>query len=54
MIDWRSCIPMLAGAIAGGWLGAHAGKRLPPLAVRLWTLAITAVTTIMFFIRAYG
>jgi uncharacterized membrane protein YfcA len=54
MIDWRSCIPMLAGAIVGGWLGAHAGKRLPPLAVRLWTLAVTAVTTIVFFSRAYG
>ena len=54
MIDWRSCIPMLAGAIAGGWLGAHAGKRLPPIAVRLWTLAVTAVTTIVFFARAYG
>jgi len=45
---------MLAGAIAGGWLGAHAGKRLPGVAVRLWTLAVTAVTTIVFFARAYG
>lgn len=54
MVDWRSCIPMLAGAVGGGWLGAHAGKRLPPVAVRLWTLAVTAATTIVFFARAYG
>lgn len=54
MIHWPSCIPMLAGAIAGGWLGAHAGKRLPPVAVRLWTLAVTAATTAVFFVRAYG
>lgn len=54
MIDWRSCIPMLAGAVAGGWLGAHAGKRLPPIVVRLWTLTITAATTAVFFARAYG
>lgn len=54
MIDWRTCIPMLVGAILGGWLGAHAGKRLPPVLVRLWTLAITAGTTIVFFARAYS
>jgi uncharacterized membrane protein YfcA len=54
MIDWRSCLPMLAGAVAGGWLGAHAGKRLPPILVRYWTLAVTAATTIVFFVRAYG
>ncbi|MGC6400483.1 sulfite exporter TauE/SafE family protein [Sphingomonas sp. FW199] len=54
MIDWKSCLPMLAGAILGGWGGAHLGKRLPPGAVRLWTLAVTAATTIVFFARAYG
>lgn len=54
MIDWRACVPMLAGAIAGGWLGAHAGKRLPPTLVRWWTLAVTTATTIVFFVRACG
>ena len=42
------------GYLIGGWLGARIGKRLPPVAVRLWTLGVTAVTTIVFFARAYG
>lgn len=54
MIDWRTCLPMVAGATLGGWLGAHVGKKLPLLAVRLWTLAVTGATTIVFFARAYG
>lgn len=53
MIDWISCLPMLAGAVIGGWLGAHVGKRLPPMAVRIWTLVVTAATTAVFFSRAY-
>ena len=54
MIRWWACLPMLAGALIGGWLGAHVGKQLPPLAVRLWTLTVTAATTAVFFYRAYG
>ncbi len=54
LVSWRACLPMLAGAVAGGWLGAHLGKRLPAGAVRAWTLLVTAVTTAVFFWRAYG
>jgi uncharacterized membrane protein YfcA len=54
MIDWRACLPMLVGAVVGGWLGAHIGKRLPAKAVRIWTLGVTAATTTVFFARAYG
>jgi len=54
MIDWRACLPMLAGAVLGGWLGAILGKRLSPTAIRAWTLLVTAATTIVFFVRAYG
>ena len=54
MIDWRTCLPMLAGAILGGWLGALLGKRLSAGAVRVWTLLVTAATTAVFFIRAYA
>jgi uncharacterized membrane protein YfcA len=53
MVAWTMCVPMLAGAIVGGWGGAHVGKRLPPGAVRAWTLLVTGVTTIVFFRRAY-
>lgn len=53
MVRWAACLPMLAGAIVGGWAGAHLGKRLPPAAVRAWTLLVTGATTIVFFWRAY-
>jgi len=54
LVRWAACLPMLAGAVIGGWLGAKVGKRLPQGAVRAWTLLVTAATTITFFIRAYG
>lgn len=54
MVRWWACVPMLAGAILGGWLGAHLGKRLSPVAVRAWTLLVTGATTAVFFYRAYG
>lgn len=54
LVRWAACVPMLAGAIGGGWLGAKLGKRLPLGLVRAWTLLVTAATTIVFFARAYG
>lgn len=54
MVRWELCVPMLIGAVAGGWLGALAGTALPPVAIRIWTLLITAATTAVFFVRAYG
>lgn len=54
MVRWIYCIPMLIGAIVGGYLGARLGQILPPLVIRIWTLLITAVTTAVFFWRAYA
>jgi uncharacterized membrane protein YfcA len=54
MVWWWACLPMLAGSIVGGWIGAIIGKRLSPAAVRIWTLLVTGGTTLVFFIRAYG
>ncbi len=54
LVTWWAAVPMIAGAILGGWLGAHLGKRLPPRFVRWWTLLVTAATTVVFFHRAYG
>lgn len=54
LVLWWACVPMLAGAILGGWLGAIVGKRLSPGVVRGWTLLVTAATTIVFFVRAYS
>jgi uncharacterized membrane protein YfcA len=54
MVRWSAALPMLIGAVIGGWAGAHVGKKLPASAVRVWTLLVTGVTTIVFFARAYG
>lgn len=54
LVYWAACLPMLAGSIVGGWLGAKVGKRLPAGLVRFWTLLVTGVTTAVFFWRAYA
>ncbi|WP_375270991.1 sulfite exporter TauE/SafE family protein [Sphingomonas sp.] len=54
MVDWRYCVPMLVGAVVGGWGGAIVGRRLPERVVRIGTLAVTGVTAAVFFWRAYG
>ena len=54
MVAWAACVPMLAGAILGGWGGAAIGRRLPGGAIRAWTLLVTAATAAVFFWRAYG
>jgi uncharacterized membrane protein YfcA len=54
MVRWTACLPMLLGGILGGWLGARIGKKLSHRLVRIWTLLVTAGTTIVFFVRAYG
>ena len=54
LVRWDACLPMLAGGLLGGWLGAHVGKRLPAGIVRGWTILVTAATTAVFFWRAYG
>lgn len=54
MVWWWACLPMLVGSILGGWAGAAIGKKLSARAVRVWTLLVTASTTVIFFVRAYG
>ncbi|MBY5394584.1 sulfite exporter TauE/SafE family protein [Rhizobium leguminosarum] len=52
-IVWQECIPMTIGAVIGGWIGAHIGRRLPSSVVRVLTLAVAFLTTAVFFSRAY-
>lgn len=54
MIRWWAGIPMLIGALIGGWLGARVGKKLPARIVRWGTIAVSAAITVVFFLRAYG
>lgn len=54
MVRWLLCVPMLIGAVAGGYLGARLGLILPPAVIRVLTLLVTAATTVVFFWRAYA
>lgn len=54
MVWWWACLPMLAGSVLGGWLGARLGKSLSAGVVRIWTLLVTGATTLVFFLRAYA
>jgi hypothetical protein len=44
---------MLAGAIVGGYCGAHIGRRAPAGVVHVGTLGVSAGITLIFFARAY-
>jgi len=53
-VAWLPALVVMAGAVAGGWLGAQVGRRLPPIVLRVLVLAVTVTTTAVFFWRAYG
>ena len=42
------------GALAGGYGGAHLGRRAPARLVRGGTLALAYALTALFFRRTYG
>jgi len=50
---WTQTLVLGAGAILGGYGGAHLGKRLPARAIRAVTLAVAWGITAVFFFRAY-
>lgn len=53
-VAWRQALVILVGAIVGGFVGSHAGRRAPAGIVRAGTLAFSVGITLLFFIRAYG
>jgi uncharacterized protein len=48
---WKPSLAMLAGAVAGGYLGARFGRKLHPRAVRAAVIAVSVIVTIVFFVR---
>lgn len=53
-VSWAATLVVMAGAVAGGYLGAQVGRRLPAVVLRILVVAITVATTAIFFWRAYG
>jgi uncharacterized membrane protein YfcA len=52
-IVWPQAMVMIAGAITGGYLGAHYAMKLPQLWVRRFVILMGAGMTAYFFVKAY-
>jgi len=52
-VYWPQAAVMSAGAIIGGYFGAHFAKRLPQIWVRAFVIVVGSGTTIYFFIKTY-
>ena len=52
-VRWPQTVIMLVAAAAGGYWGAHLGRRLPANVIRRGTLILTASITVAFYVRAY-
>jgi uncharacterized protein len=52
-VYWKHGIVMIAGAIAGGYLGAHYAMKLPQAWVRAFVVLVGAAMTVYFFWISY-
>ena len=48
---WRVCAVMVAGALAGGWFGAHYAQKADPRKVRGFVIGVGIVMSLYFFIK---
>jgi len=52
-IYWPQCAVTTAGALLGGYYGAHYAQRLPQSWIRAFVILVGAAMTIYFFVKAY-
>ena len=52
-IYWKPGIPMIAGGIAGGFLGAHYAQKVPQSWIRVFVVLVGAGMTVYFFWKAH-
>lgn len=52
-IYWPQAIVMIAGALAGGYFGAHYAQKLPQTWVRSFVILAGTGMTVYFFVQAY-
>lgn len=52
-VAWHQALAILVGAIIGGFFGSHIGRRAPAKIVRVGTLALSVLITLLFFVKAY-
>ena len=51
-ILWPQCVVMIAGALAGGWFGAHYAQKADPAKMRYMVIGVGIVMTAYFFVTA--
>jgi hypothetical protein len=47
---WRECAVMVAGALLGGWFGAHYAQKADPRKVRAFVIAVGVAMSAYFFL----
>jgi uncharacterized protein len=52
-VYWKHGLVMIAGAIAGGYLGAHYAMKLPQVWIRYFVVLVGAGMTVYFFWKSY-
>jgi len=52
-IYWPQAIVMIAGALVGGYFGAHYAQRLPQTWIRGFVILVGTGMTVYFFVKAY-
>jgi uncharacterized membrane protein YfcA len=52
-VYWKQGIPMIAGGIAGGYIGAHYALKIPQPWIRIFVVLVGIGMTIYFFWKAY-
>lgn len=53
-VSWPETLTMLAGAVIGGYGGAHIGRRASPRIIRAVTLLATSGIMLAFFVKTYA
>jgi uncharacterized protein len=52
-IYWPQAIVMIAGALVGGYFGAHYAQKVPPAWIRGSVIVVGSGMTVYFFVKAY-
>jgi uncharacterized membrane protein YfcA len=52
-IYWPQAVVMIAGALVGGYFGAHYAQKLPQAWIRGFVILVGTVMTVYFFAKAY-
>jgi uncharacterized protein len=53
-VDWRYALVLMASSLAGGRIGAHYARRIPPDPLRIAIVAIGLAVAAVLAIRAFG